>query len=382
MTNLSSPSPPTLRRRRRTRPAARGRRHRESPAAFVPSVHSAPWVASCQPPRLAAAKQWRSPASSSASPVDAPMSTPIHTTDASRSGVVVEPGAAPCRAGLPCGRRHGRTCRRVARARSRRHERARFVVGNLVDAAAPSNNPLLNPTALKAAIDSGGTERAAWVAGVRRRHVVHAAHPAHGRARRVRGRPRPGPHTGGGRPPRRPLRADPVRPADPCVHTTPLLIVPPTINKYYVLDLAPGRSLIEDLVQQGLQVFTISWRNPDARFRDCGLDAYGTAVVDALDAVRQISRAATANMIGVCSGGIIASMALAHLARPAMPGSTRSRCWSRSSNRSVVAHRCARRRERRRRRDQGLARTGYLDGTRWPRCSPGCAPTTSSGTTG
>ena len=48
------------------------------------------------------------------------------------------------------------------------------------------------------------------------------------------------------------------------VHTTPTLIVPPTINKFYILDLAPQRSLIEYLVSQGQQVFVMSWRNPDA----------------------------------------------------------------------------------------------------------------------
>ena len=90
--------------------------------------------------------------------------------------------------------------------------------------------------------------------------------------------------------------------------------MPPTINKYYILDLVPGRSLIEFLVAQGHQVFTISWRNPDARFRDNGLDAYGAAVVDALDAVRSIANSSTANLMGVCSGGIIASMVMAHLA--------------------------------------------------------------------
>jgi len=51
------------------------------------------------------------------------------------------------------------------------------------------------------------------------------------------------------------------------VRSVPLLIVPPVINKYYVIDLAPGRSLIEYLVGEGQEVFVISWRNPDARLR-------------------------------------------------------------------------------------------------------------------
>ena len=55
------------------------------------------------------------------------------------------------------------------------------------------------------------------------------------------------------------------RPQTPTVHGTPLFIVPPQINKYYVWDLAPGRSLIEFLVQQGFQVFVVSWFNPRRR---------------------------------------------------------------------------------------------------------------------
>ena len=59
----------------------------------------------------------------------------------------------------------------------------------------------------------------------------------------------------------------------PEVREVPLLIVPPMINKFYISDLAPGRSLIEYLVGRGQQVFTISWRNPDERHRDWGLDS-------------------------------------------------------------------------------------------------------------
>ncbi len=55
----------------------------------------------------------------------------------------------------------------------------------------------------------------------------------------------------------------------------PLLIVPPMINKYYITDLAPGRSMAEFLTTQGHQVFVVSWRNPDARHRDWNLDTYG-----------------------------------------------------------------------------------------------------------
>ena len=104
------------------------------------------------------------------------------------------------------------------------------------------------------------------------------------------------------------------RPQTPRVRRVPLLIVPPTINKYYVLDLAPGRSLVEYLVASGQQVFVVSWRNPDARHRDWGVDAYGRAILEALEATRRICRVDRSLLLGLCSGGILAAMTLAHLA--------------------------------------------------------------------
>src|SRR5204862_7820935 len=78
------------------------------------------------------------------------------------------------------------------------------------------------------------------------------------------------------------------------VREVPLLMVPPTINKFYVLDLAPGRSWIEDLVRSGQQVFVLSWRNPDARQAAWGLDTYVRAVLDALDSVQRLTAAGRA----------------------------------------------------------------------------------------
>ena len=70
----------------------------------------------------------------------------------------------------------------------------------------------------------------------------------------------------------------------------PLLVVPPTINKYYIVDLAPGRSLVEYLVASGQQVFVISWRNPDARHRDWGVDTYGAGDPGGAATPRRICR--------------------------------------------------------------------------------------------
>jgi Poly-beta-hydroxybutyrate polymerase (PhaC) N-terminus len=105
------------------------------------------------------------------------------------------------------------------------------------------------------------------------------------------------------------------RPATATVRQIPLLIILPTINKFYVIDLAPGRSLAaEYLIGQGLQVFMVSWRSPDARHAKWGFDTYGQAILDAMDAVGRITRTERTALMGCCSGGILSSMVAAHLA--------------------------------------------------------------------
>jgi len=196
----------------------------------------------------------------------------------------------------------------------RDNERMRFVLSNLIDAAAPSNNPLLSPAAWKAAIDTGGLSA---VRGLRSLASDLSASP------RVPAMVEPDAFEVG-----RDLAVTPgavvsrseiceliqYQPVTPEVHRFPLLIVPPMINKFYITDLAPGRSMVEYLVSQGHQVFVISWRNPDARHRDWDLDSYGAAIVDALFALRSICGVAKASVCALCSGGIATSMVAGHLA--------------------------------------------------------------------
>ena len=193
--------------------------------------------------------------------------------------------------------------------------RLRFLLSNLIAAAAPSNNPLLSPAAWKALIDTGGGSA---LRGMRAFATDLAVPP------RVPSMVPPGAFRVG-----QTLAVTPgavmyrtelfeliqYQPVTQAVYRNPLLIVPPTINKFYITDLAPGRSMTEFLVGQGHQVFVMSWRNPDARHRDWDLDRYGAAVVDALETVRAVTGAAQASVCALCSGGIIASMVAAHLGR-------------------------------------------------------------------
>jgi polyhydroxyalkanoate synthase len=193
-------------------------------------------------------------------------------------------------------------------------ERAGFVLTNVIDALAPSNNPVLNPAAVKAVIDTGG---GSVVAGLRHFVADMAAPP------RIPSMVEPDAFKVGAdlavTPGAVVLRTEvfeliQYRPVTPAVRQVPLLIVPPTINKYYVTDLAPGRSLAEYLVGSGLQVFVMSWRNPDARHAKWDFNTYGQAVLDAMDAIARITGSEQTAVTGVCSGGIIAAMVAAHLA--------------------------------------------------------------------
>lgn len=193
-------------------------------------------------------------------------------------------------------------------------ERMQFVTMNLVQAMSPSNVPLVNPLAWKALIDSGGTNLYKGT-----RNLVHD----------MSSRPRiptmvaPDAFTVGGDlalTPGAVVHRSPLfeiiqyAPQTATVRETPILVIPPTINKYYVLDLAPGRSLMEYLVAEGQHVFMLSWRNPDERHREWGFDSYTQAVDEALDVVLSIAGATSTHVMAACSGGILACLAAARRA--------------------------------------------------------------------
>ena len=97
------------------------------------------------------------------------------------------------------------------------------------------------------------------------------------------------------------------------VHSVPLLFCPPWINKYYIMDLAPGKSLIEWAVQHGHTCFAISYRNPDASMRDLGFEDYlKQGPLDAVKIVKEITGSPKVNTLSVCLGGTLTAIGLAH----------------------------------------------------------------------
>ncbi len=193
--------------------------------------------------------------------------------------------------------------------------KAAFALGLLLDAAAPSNLPWVNPTVVKEAYDTGG------------RSVVRGARLFLEDLAR-----------NGGRPSQvdteafelgRNLAATPGRvvfrnellellayePATERVHARPILYIPPWINRYYVLDLSPSRSFVEYAVAQGFTVLAISYRNPDETMAKLTLDDYlREGFLTALERTSELTGAETVNVVSVCVGGTLTAIGLAVLA--------------------------------------------------------------------
>jgi polyhydroxyalkanoate synthase len=192
-------------------------------------------------------------------------------------------------------------------------ERARFAVNILVSGMAPTNNLATNPTALKRLIETGGSS---IVDGTK--NLVHDLQ-----------------HNGG-----MPAQVDTSKlkvgkdlavtpgavvfrnevleliqyaPQTEKVKTVPVLLIPPQIGKYYFTDLAPDRSYIEYVVSRGLQFFTISWCNPTIEQRDWGLETYLKAILEAMNAINDITGQRKINFVGFCAGGIQTSILLSYL---------------------------------------------------------------------
>jgi polyhydroxyalkanoate synthase len=105
-------------------------------------------------------------------------------------------------------------------------------------------------------------------------------------------------------------------PSQEQVHETPILAIPPWINKYYVMDLSPENSMFRYLVDAGFTLFAISWKNPDDSILQLGWDDYlDLGPLEALRVIKTITGAERINTLGYCLGGIIQQTMLAYLAK-------------------------------------------------------------------
>ncbi|MDP9436963.1 MAG: alpha/beta fold hydrolase [Actinomycetota bacterium] len=193
--------------------------------------------------------------------------------------------------------------------------KARFFVRQLVSASAPTNFLLTNPAALKAAYESGGRS---LLDGAR--NFLRDRFENQGRPRQV---------VPGALQVARDLAVTPGKvvfrnglmellqyaPQTETVHQVPLLLSPPWINKYYLLDLAPDRSLVEWAVKQGHTVFVISYRNPDTTMSGVSLDDYLVSGPQAaLDVIEDITGSSQVDVLGLCLGGTLTAALVTYLA--------------------------------------------------------------------
>jgi polyhydroxyalkanoate synthase subunit PhaC len=200
------------------------------------------------------------------------------------------------------------------RGEGHRADRARFAMGILTSAVAPTNTLAGNPAALKRTLETGGA------------NLVRGLGNFVGDLRRNGGMPsmaKPGTLKVGEE-----LAVTPGAVVDAdefaellqytatteTVRERPTLVVPPPIGRYYFLDLRPGRSFVEYAVSRGLQTFLLSWRNPGPEQSEWDIDTYARRILSAIDAVREITGSDDVNVIGFCAGGILNTAVLNHLA--------------------------------------------------------------------
>jgi polyhydroxyalkanoate synthase len=200
---------------------------------------------------------------------------------------------------------------------SKHHEQvAAFMARQILDMLSPSNFIATNPEVLAATLRSGGANLLEGLANWSRDALLVAAdRPPAGAEDFAPGKAvalTPGKVVWRNRL----IELIQYAPATREVHREPVLMVPSWIMKYYILDLAPGDSMVRYLVGQGHTVFMVSWKNPTGADRHLGMEDYlNLGVLEALEAVQRAQPGRKVHLAGYCLGGTLAAIAAAALAR-------------------------------------------------------------------
>lgn len=194
-----------------------------------------------------------------------------------------------------------------------RKEQLRFATQLLIDALSPSNFPLTNPLALDRAIATRGESLVKGMenllADLRRGQLTHTDPDAFRLGENIAVTPGKVVH-------QTPLyQLIQYAPATANVVATPLVIFPPWINRFYILDLNPRKSFVRWAVEQGVTVFMVSWKSADASMADVVWDDYIAAQIDAIDTIRARLSVPSVHAIGYCVAGTTLAATLAILAR-------------------------------------------------------------------
>ena len=190
--------------------------------------------------------------------------------------------------------------------------RARFLVALLSDAVAPSNS-LINPLAVKELFNTGGISLLNGVRHLLEDLVHNGGMPSQVNKTAFEIGRNLATTQGAVVFRNEVLELIQYKPLGERQYAKPLLIVPPQINKYYIFDLSPEKSFVQYALKNNLQVFVISWRNPDAQHREWGLSTYVEALDQAIEVSREITGSRSVNLAGACAGGLTVAALLGHL---------------------------------------------------------------------
>lgn len=198
-------------------------------------------------------------------------------------------------------------------------ERARFAVSILTEALSPTNTLLGNPAALKKMLETGGGSIARGLKNMLTDLATNKGMPAQVDKSKFKVGQNLGTTPGAVVFRNEVLELIQYVPTTKEVHARPQMIVPPQINKYYVFDMAPGKSIVEFLVASGFQVFAVSWRNPGAEQAEWDMNTYVAALIEAIAAVRDITGSEDVNLHGACSGAMTMASLMGYLAAQGTP---------------------------------------------------------------
>ncbi|MBV2150980.1 class I poly(R)-hydroxyalkanoic acid synthase [Sphingobium sp. AS12] len=189
----------------------------------------------------------------------------------------------------------------------------RFATSGMLDALSPSNFPLTNPTVVEKTIQSGGENLVKglqhMLADLEKGQLTHTDGTQFELGRNIAATPGKVIHE-------TPLyQLVHYAPSTPDVLATPLIIFPPWINRFYILDLSPQKSFVKWAVDQGISVFLVSWKSADESMKDLIWDDYILrGQIDAIDTVRDLLKVPSVHTIGYCVAGTTLAATLALLA--------------------------------------------------------------------
>ncbi|MFJ4372816.1 class II poly(R)-hydroxyalkanoic acid synthase [Pseudomonas japonica] len=191
--------------------------------------------------------------------------------------------------------------------------RAHFVINLMTEAMAPTNTAA-NPAAVKRFFETGGKSLLDGLSNLAKDLVNNGGMPSQVNMDAFEVGKNLGTSEGAVVYRNDVLELIQYSPITEQVHERPLLVVPPQINKFYVFDLSPEKSLARFCLRSTVQTFIVSWRNPTKAQREWGLSTYIDALKEAVDVVLAITGSDDLNMLGACSGGITCTALVGHYA--------------------------------------------------------------------